>query len=575
MDQLKDFLKQCVKYRFWIAFGVSILLPMIGYFVGSGAIVAETTKQEAAIKSADTEIKKYTASGIINAQYQPEVAKKKEVLTQDVDATWRKLFATQEPLLRWPVEVEERFRKWGRKYPAEIDPNQVQLTIIDYTIAYPEFVSRIFKIFKPFNFEDGSGIVVAPDEQVLLTPAAFSQDNPPDLGKVWAEQERIWVVTALLDVVAKVNDSVQAKDWDSAIIKQLNLVEVGAPTDQDQVSLAKGDTLVPADVFNPDGTNTPVAEAAPASPMGMMMPGGGPGGPDREMGGAGMGRGGGQKADNVYYLKTEGQQYKILPIKMNVLVEQSRLQDFLVGLENSPMAIEVKEFELGKPLTPVVKPVYGERSAFGMMGGMGSQMSGMMGEMMGGMRGMAGRQRGMMGGAGAPGPGMRAGEMGDMMGAGGPGMMRGGMMGGGAAVVKKQGTSIRGTNKAEERKNKAKEAAKAKPDTKKVDQYFNVIEVTVYGQARFYLAPPAPPQPEPSTASASPTPAPEEAKVETPAAQPTPAPSAPDDATKKTDAPQAETPKAEEAKPEPSAPKADAAPVSPDTSKAADAAPKR
>ena len=50
-------------------------------------------------------------------------------------------------------------------------------------------------------------------------------------------------MTALLDVVAKVNDSVGAKDWDGAIIKQINAIEVGTPTAQDQKSIAKGEVL--------------------------------------------------------------------------------------------------------------------------------------------------------------------------------------------------------------------------------------------------------------------------------------------------------------------------------------------
>ncbi len=95
---------------------------------------------------------------------------------------------------------------------------------------------------------------------MLLKPAPFSPDNPPEFGKVRAEQERLWVVTALLDVVAKVNDSVGAKDWDGAIVKQINALEVGSQTAQDQKSLAKGETLVPADPLLPEGA---AAAAAP------------------------------------------------------------------------------------------------------------------------------------------------------------------------------------------------------------------------------------------------------------------------------------------------------------------------
>src|SRR4051812_3994891 len=106
MDQLKVFLRQCVKQRFWIAFGISMLLPMIGYFLGSGTIVEATTKQEAEIKSAQGDIQKYTSPGLPNNQYQPIVAEKKEALTKEVDRAWSKLFSIQEPLLRWPEVVE-------------------------------------------------------------------------------------------------------------------------------------------------------------------------------------------------------------------------------------------------------------------------------------------------------------------------------------------------------------------------------------------------------------------------------------------------------------------------------------
>lgn len=253
MDQLKDFLRQCVKYRFWIAIGVALLVPIIGYFVGAGAIVKATTTREGR-SSRRRPRSPSTTPGVVNAQYQPIASQKKEVLTKDVDATWRKLFALQEPLLRWPEDVEARFRKWGRKFPNDVDRGQVQATINDYTLAYPTFVNKVYKIFKPFNFDTGElEFVVAPEESVLLRPAPFSPDALPELGKVWAEQERIWVVTALLDVVAKVNDSVKAKDWDeTAIVKQINLVEVGSKEDQDQKSIAKNETLVPSDPLLPD-----------------------------------------------------------------------------------------------------------------------------------------------------------------------------------------------------------------------------------------------------------------------------------------------------------------------------------
>ena len=67
----------------------------------------------------------------------------------------------------------------------------------------------------------------------------FQTEKPPDLGKVWSAQERLWIQRTLLEVVAQVNKN--AKNWDTAIIKQIDELEVGNPIAQDQRSLAKNE----------------------------------------------------------------------------------------------------------------------------------------------------------------------------------------------------------------------------------------------------------------------------------------------------------------------------------------------
>ena len=64
------------------------------------------------------------------------------------------------------------------------------------------------------------------------------------------------------------------------------------------------------------------------------------------------------------------QQYRILPVQMTVLIDQDHVQDLLVELENSPMSIEVKDFELQRPTARVVKPEKGTAPASGYGGGM-------------------------------------------------------------------------------------------------------------------------------------------------------------------------------------------------------------
>src|SRR4029079_2330978 len=109
-----------------------------------------------------------------------------------------------------------------------------------------------------------------PPEEALLRPAVFDITKLPELGKIWAAQERLWIQRTDLDVVAQVNKN--AKDWDSAIIKQINVLEVGSNVAQDQRSLAKGEALEEAEAIKAPGSET--ADAAPADTgggMGNMM----------------------------------------------------------------------------------------------------------------------------------------------------------------------------------------------------------------------------------------------------------------------------------------------------------------
>ena len=73
-----------------------------------------------------------------------------------------------------------------------------------------------------------------------------------------------------------------------------------------------------------------------------------------------------QDSQSVYYVKAENDaQYKILPVQMTVLIDQDHVQDLLVELENSPMSIQVKDFELQRPTARVVKPEKGAAQSGG------------------------------------------------------------------------------------------------------------------------------------------------------------------------------------------------------------------
>ena len=246
----------------------------------------------------------------------------------------------------------------------------------------------VYQTFKPFDYETGEGIVVAPPQDALLRPSSFSQEHLPDLGKVWSAQERLWIQRTMFEVVAQVNKN--AKSWDTAIVRQIEALEVGNPAAQDQRSIAKNETLEESAGIYAPGEEAAAADAASPAPGG--LDGGKAGMYAAMMGGRGGPAGG--SSEVVYYIKSANEsQYKVLPVSMTVLIDQDHVQDFLVELENSPMSIQVMDFELRRPNSAVTKPEKGEALALGM--GMGGMANAMMGRM-GGMRGMTG-MGGMMG----------------------------------------------------------------------------------------------------------------------------------------------------------------------------------
>jgi hypothetical protein len=518
MEQVKEFLRQVIKYRFWISIGVAALFALIAYMVGSGPIRAKAEDETKKITAALTDVKKYTSNTIPTADYKPIVDEKTNILDKDVKTAWKTLYDRQAPLLTWPETVQERFRKWGRQWPKDEDPGKVNLAIVDFIEAYPGYVAMVYKTFNPFNYESGEGIVAAAPQDVLLRPATFQIEHLPNLGKVWSAQERLWIQRTVLEVVAQVNKA--AKNWDDAIIKQIETLEVGNQIAQDQRSVAKGEQLEPAaEIYAPgEEEAAQAAEAAGGSAAGssgsamasgmasqfmgmktrgageMSMMGGG-----AAMGMGMMGGGGGAlgKDEGVYYVKNENDkgQYKILPILISVLIDQDRIQDFLVELENSPMSIQVMDMEMSRPQTRVAKPEKGDASAGGFagMGGMGGSMGMMMMRMRGGEAGAMGGMmgRGMGGYAGMMGSmqmSMR-GRMAEMMGGMGMGM--------GGSSSQRKGTDVRSTNRAKEREKQSKELEKVHGPSLS-DPHFDVVQVTVWGQARFFNPPPVDETAQPS-----------------------------------------------------------------------------
>lgn len=497
MDQIKQIFRQAIKYRFWIVVGVAALLPMIAYFAAAGSINKETEQQASAIKAASTDIKQYESGLLPNDEYKTLVEQRTEVLNNDINQAWRLLYNQQAPLLTWPEEVADRFTTWGRQWPADVDVASVNQTVLDYIQIYPREVDKVYNIFRPFDYKEGTGVVVAPVKESLLRPAGFDIAKPPSLGQVWGAQQKLWIQQTVLSVIDKVNTA--AKDWDSAPVKEITALEVASQQAQDQKSIVAGEVLELTPEIVKPGAEATASASAPAATSAYASQNSGGGSSDAQyaammegmyMSGGDSGGGGAKtKPEEVFIFKAASptQPFQVVPVHVSVLIDQRRILELIAAFENSPMDIQIVDFEMSRPQKKVEKPEKGQINpsfGYGMMGGetiLGGY--GMMQSMMG--YGQSGYGNTMDDSS------MMRQQMG---GYGGYGM-------GAPAVKKRTGTDIaqkqldrlkaKTKDKSEEDKDKKAESGRGGYS----DPYYDVVEVKLYGHARFFNPPP-PPEPE-------------------------------------------------------------------------------
>ncbi len=254
-EQIKEVLRQIIQHRFWISIGFAALFAVIAYFVGSGPVSKAADEERKKIEGAKKGVEAYQSPTKPTEKYKPIVVEKTEIVEKDVNKAWRELYSRQAPLLTWPERVQERFRKWGRKWPETEDKGRVRVAIVDYMYAYPEYVDMVYKTVDPFDYETGKGIVAAPTKEELLQPAQFTVESMPSLGKVWSAQERLWIQRTVLEVIHQVNKN--AKDWDSAIVKQINALLVATGAAQGQRSIADDEKLTKAPEILAPGETAP------------------------------------------------------------------------------------------------------------------------------------------------------------------------------------------------------------------------------------------------------------------------------------------------------------------------------
>lgn len=212
------------------------------------------------------------------------------------------------------------------------------------------------------------------DLQSLETRFTWKDSTPSTLAVVLA-QEDLWVIEALLRVIAETNG--KEATYATAAVKRIDSLQIG----REAVSRGGDETIFKAGGAGAGGGMAGMGGGAPG--MGGGVPGMGGGMPGRVGGGLGGGLGGGGRMGGMpggmgggttggaaddsklvegRYVGEKGEplaaepeypfakhpfaEFKMMPIRMNLVMDQRRLPKLLVACANSNMPIEVQRIRI-------------------------------------------------------------------------------------------------------------------------------------------------------------------------------------------------------------------------------------
>jgi hypothetical protein len=463
MDKLKPYLAVVKKYHFWVVCGATLLIGLVCWWMATSGLAGQFQRHKSRIVGSFDSVKKIQA-GHPNEKLIADIKAQHEQLKRNVFGAWEILYKEQKEKNPFPTAVlGEDFQKiFENLGPKDEIPRRYRERYQNFIKDHLPDLTRIIDMLQPVTPDPNSQLGAAPGAAPGIRPpsgmmpgtggygsgtetewkgvvdwnqtdyakfeARFIWQQTPSTLAVTLAQEDLWVYEALLRAIKNTNGD--AKTQDKAVIKRIDALEIGR-----EAAAAWQSSAAPLFTQAGGAGGLPGAEGMPGAPPGpgglppspggmgnpAMMPGGTPG-----SGGAATGPASEEQLNKALmecrYIDDKGQpllyqaeypfakhpyaEFKMMPIRMLLTMDQRELPRLLVHCANSNMPIEVRRVRLLK--TQSTASSLGGSSGGGGPGGMGMGMPPMPGGGMGiGAPPMPGG--GMLGGGL---PGRAAGEAG-------------------------------------------------------------------------------------------------------------------------------------------------------------------
>lgn len=361
-----DKLQPLIRNRFWILIGLVIPLVLYGYYSANGSLKQATIERENALDG----VKNGVSTGFEpNEDYIRKLSHINTFLDESVQDAIVDLWKKQQERMTWPRAVASRVPE---EFMGEFDR---QVPFI-YKGLYPELIRRLQKRVQPVEPVDmsntatnpmglpmgGSGTPLpgrpqtpAPNQKVILAAmvphAQFAQFGITSQ-EMWDAQIDIWMTELLFDAIVKINED--KENISDAVVRRIDLIELvggsGEPVTKDagaagggmdeegmgRGGMMSGQAAIPKDVaFSPaEEFGSPIDAAS--------------GGGESDFEGMGGMAGAAGAAQKRYINETEDAPFLERGFYLSVIIQQTKIPDFITTLVNSDWPIQVRRFHVGE-----------------------------------------------------------------------------------------------------------------------------------------------------------------------------------------------------------------------------------
>ncbi|MAG94742.1 MAG: hypothetical protein CMJ48_13510, partial [Planctomycetaceae bacterium] len=392
MDKLKPILAQ----KFWIISGVALITPIVGWWMMKGKAQDKYNARLGVLSSRFSDAQKPVVEG---PDWAPQLKEFTERNRERLDLAERQIYERQKKLKIWPESIAHVMADCPEGGQPEVVNSDVRLAPTIYRDEYPFQVREIWRIVEPEeDFERPSpGKVSMPIEVIPQFDDSQWQSTPPMWDVMWDEQQDLWLLRSLMGAVKNVNAG-STRIGDSTI-RRVSFLSVfsgvrkvsgeagsgtseGSPSDDsDEDEYSSGGFGGRDGEYGGGSSNkTPSVDIDVADQFDAVIESAGQAGGSR--GGYGDSEGSdsdessrssysfdansadsGEREEETEEVKpsryvddNEETPYRTRGFKINVVMEQQRIPDFLAALVNLPWPVEIvrmqfKQFEGGRGAT--------------------------------------------------------------------------------------------------------------------------------------------------------------------------------------------------------------------------------